>query len=115
MALELQVRQTVLATLIGRVVQQSLMTACVPTTGDYFVDHANALPGRARWTVSNDGKTLLLLPVEVFVVERAELLAAVGQVPAGATNSRGSVELKVWVRIEGTEIVVAVDDVDLGS
>lgn len=85
MSLELQIRSSVLAELAVRSVQSQLLVACVPASPLGFVDHVDV--GAAPVELEPAGDAVRLrVPLDVFVVSRAAVLAAPNAVPAGAVG-----------------------------
>jgi hypothetical protein len=115
MAFELQIRSSTFALIVARAVQRLQMTTCVGPWNGHYIDHANPVAEQARWTINRAGKTTLLLPIEMFLVHRDELVAATGHTPPGATTPKGRVELEIVVTVEKSALVVTVDDVNLGA
>jgi hypothetical protein len=115
MAVELQVRAQTFALVIARALQRAQMTACAPPSQGFYVDHVDSVPEQARWSSESAGAVTLRLPLDAFVVRRDELLAAPDQVAPGATTPAGQVELVIRVAIDGTQLIVSVEDVDLGA
>ncbi|GAB2581647.1 hypothetical protein [Microlunatus antarcticus] len=85
MALELQIRSSVLAELAVSSVQEQLLVACFPPTPLGFVDHVDV--GAAPVGLEPAGEAVRLrVPLDVFVVSRTDVLAAPNAVPAGASG-----------------------------
>ena len=114
MAVELQIESNTLANIITRALQNQLNTTCFPSFGEAFVDHANVAPAPVTQT-ANAGAVRLHVPIDVFVVLRAAVLAAPNGVPAGATSPAGRVTLILELRVTGTAVSLTCVDVDLGS
>lgn len=83
MGLELQIGSSVLTELAVRSVQSQLFATCLPATPSGFVDHVDV--GAAPVEVEPAGLAVRLrVPLDVFVVDRAAVLAAPNAVPVGA-------------------------------
>lgn len=123
MGLELNIRATELARALTVSARRRLRTMCVPPSGDRYVDRLEAAAADAVVTTGTDrngaGSIVVHLPVDVFVVDRAALLAAPNRVPVGTTPA-GRITLAWDVRAEAPvgahpSLSVTARDPDLGA
>lgn len=113
MAVELHLRTSTLAGLVAHLVRRAQATTRPPSLDGWYVDHADPVPADASWAPGPDG-VRLSLPVDVYLVDREELLAAVDAVPAGARTPKARITLVVLIRTASGAVEYAVEDVDLG-
>lgn len=110
MGVALQVRSARAAVLVARVMQHQLMTACVPPVQETYVDHIDPVPDDAIWQ-NGDGVATVRLPFDVYTVQREELLARPGEVPAGAITPKARAAVVLEVSVSAGAVVFAVKDV----
>jgi hypothetical protein len=112
MAIELQFRAPVFRTVVARAAQAMLNTVCIPPFGSVYVDHIDVAGEPDMIEVG--GTVRLRLPVDVFIVPRAALLAAPNAQPAGATAPAGRVALLLDIVVHGAAVSLQCVGVDLG-
>jgi hypothetical protein len=113
MAVELQIRASILSLMAARLAERSARATCIAPMTGFYLDHLEPDANGATW--DTDAATALLhLPVEVFVVSRAELLASIGKVPAGAVTSKGRPSVVLRAATSNGDLSIGFDRVDLG-
>ena len=113
MAVELQIESRALSDITTRALQSQFNSTCFPAFGDAYVDHANVVFGPLAQT-ANAGAVQLHVPVDLFIVLGAAVLAAPNSVPAGAASPAGRITLHLELRATGTAVSLKCVDVDLG-
>ena len=113
MAIDLQIRADLLASIIANAVQEKLLETCFPQIGTNYIDHANVAPLPVK-LLAVGGQVHARVPIELFVVERAKLLAAPNTVPDGAATAAGIVTLVLEIAAAGAAIALRCVDVEPG-
>jgi hypothetical protein len=114
MAVELQIRASILSLMAARLAERSARATCIAPMSGFYLDHLEFDANGATW--DTDAATALLhLPVEVFVVSRAELLASMGKVPAGAVTSKGRPSVVLRAGTSNGDVSIGFDRVELGA
>lgn len=110
MSIEFQIRSSALAGIITRSLQDHLRMACFPEFAGFFIDHADVVPATPGFSPV-DGAVHIRVPVEIFVVSRAAVLAAPNGLPDGAANPMGVVDLIIELKVNGTDLALRCVDV----
>jgi hypothetical protein len=90
MGVELQIRADSLAALTARSLQRGLRTACAPSIPGLSIDRLDVVANETT-LLAVPGGVELRVPVEVFVVTDANLLAAPNGVPNGTAQPAGRI------------------------
>ena len=114
MEYELQLRAAVLKSLVAQNVQAAFDAACLPTVGDWFVDHLNAIGAEVSLT-EQEGQLRIDLPVDLFMVSRPAVLAAPNGDPAGSQAAAGRCLLAMSLKVQGSILELAAVDLQRGN
>ncbi|GGG29340.1 hypothetical protein GCM10007304_48970 [Rhodococcoides trifolii] len=107
MAIELQVRESVLTHTVSEWVQKQLFTMCVPTgTPAITVDHLDVVPGSVVILPSAVGGIDIRLTAAIYTVNAADVLSHSNSVPDGAKVPTGEVHVTVPLAIDGAKLTV---------
>jgi len=110
MSIELQIQSSKLGEIAARAVQERLRTTCFAPISPLYIDHADV--GSTPVEVVSAGAAVRLrVPIEIFVVSRAAVLAAPNAVPNGATTPTATVI--VVLEMAATGAVVSLQGVDV--
>ena len=113
MSVELQIQAPALANIAANAVEASLRTTCFPSIPEVYLDHAD-VSGNVE-VFATPGTVRLRVPVDIFIVRRADLLAAPNAVPAGASAAAGTIVLLLDLSVSGTVLSLQCIDADLGG
>jgi hypothetical protein len=111
--IELQIQSSVLAAIAARSVQTALHARCFDPIGSAYIDHADVAADAVELSAAG-AAVRLRVPVDLFVVSRAAVLAAPNGVPAGATGPADRAHLVLELAASGTVVSMRCVDVDLG-
>lgn len=100
MSIELQIRTAVFKEILLRSVQATLNATCIDPIGDGFVDHMNVSATDYIVVETVNQAVRLTIPVGVFFVNRANVLAAPNAMPMGAATPTASIKLIAELKIE---------------
>src|SRR5262245_16313339 len=114
MNIELQIRSSALGSVTANAVQAQLRTTCFASLGSAYIDHADVAAAPVEVFQAN-GMVQLRVPVDVFAVQRAAVLASPNATPAGATTNAGTVLLLLEMSVAGTVLSLKCIDADLGA
>src|SRR4051812_2345754 len=109
MSIELQIQSSTLGALAGRAVQARLWTHCFKPVGAIYVDHADV--AAPLQLIAKDATVQIRVPVDVFVVDRKDVLAAPDGVPTGATMPAMRVVVVLEMAVNGTVVKLKCLDV----
>jgi hypothetical protein len=112
MSIEIQFQSSILGTTIARTVQMRLRGTCFTPLSTGYIDHADVV-GTVEVNNAN-GKVRFRVPIDVFFVSRADVLAAPNGVPAGAKVPAGRVGLILEMAVTGTILSLQSVDAELG-
>lgn len=107
MAIQVEVRENVLAVAITEFVQTQLFTTCTPALPGLFVDHLDAIQGSAHFDTTPNGQIMFALDIAVHIVTADAVMANPNAMPATAMTAVGSVGVAVVLAMVGTRLVVA--------
>lgn len=113
MSIEIQIQSSILGTTIARIVQVRLRGTCFTPLATGYIDHAD-VTGTVEVNNAN-GTVRFRVPIDLFFVSRADVLAAPNGVPAGAKVPVGRVVLILEMAVTGTIVLLRSVDADLGS
>ncbi len=106
MAIQVQIREDVLAGACIEFAQAQLFATCALDLSPLlYIDHLDTVAGSAVFT-GTQGAITLTLQVAVFVVNGADLAAHVNGVPAGALTPVGDVGVSLSFGIVGTALQI---------
>jgi hypothetical protein len=114
MTIELQILSSVLGDITSKAVQERVRKTCFAPVGSVYVDHAD-VPTTPVEVFAANATVRLRVPLNVFVVQRSDVLAAPNAVPAGAPTVAGTVILVLELPVIGTVLSVTCIDADLGA
>ena len=113
-AIDLQIQSAALGEITARAVQKQLSATCFAPLPAAYIDHGDVVPGPVQASAAN-GAVQLVVPIDVFLVRREDVLAAPNGTPAGATTPVGRVPLLLELRVTGPVLSLKCVDADLGS
>ncbi|HXT49610.1 MAG TPA: hypothetical protein VN811_01135, partial [Thermoanaerobaculia bacterium] len=113
MSIELQIRASTMAAIAARAVQARLWETCFAPFPAGYLDRAD-VAGPIEVVAAN-ATVRLRVPVELYVVSRAAVLAAPNAVPAGATAPTGTVVVVLELAVTGALVSLRCVDVELGA
>ncbi|HXT20169.1 MAG TPA: hypothetical protein VN923_05425, partial [Thermoanaerobaculia bacterium] len=113
MSIELQIRASTMAAIAARAVQARLWETCFAPFPAGYLDRAD-VAGPIEVVAAN-ATVRLRVPVELYVVSRAAVLAAPNAVPAGATAPTGTVVVVLELAVNGALVSLRCVDVELGA
>lgn len=113
MSIEIQIQSSILGATIARTVQVRLRGACFSPLATGYIDHAD-VTGAVEVNNAN-GRVRFRVPIDMFFVSRADVLAAPNGVPAGAKVPVGRVVLILEMAVTGTILFLRSVDADLRS
>jgi len=113
MGIELQIRSSALGNITANAIETRLRTTCFAQVGPVYLDHVDVVLTPVEVFPTN-GTVRLRVPVDVFAVQRPDLLAAPNTAPAGATAPAGTVILLLEMSVAGTGLALSCIDADLG-
>ena len=114
MSVELQIRTSALGHITANAVEARLRSTCFASAGTVYIDHADVANLPVEVFPAN-GTVRLRVPVDIFAVQRPDLLAAPNGTPAGATTPAGTVVLLLEMAVAGTVLSLSCMDADLGA
>ena len=98
MGIELQLLGSSLVALTSRTLRQSLRSYCLPTFAGASIDHLQVVPGAGSLNpVGSD--VHVHLPVDVFIVTDADLVAAPNSLPNGTTTPADRIDFVFRLRV----------------
>ena len=113
MSIELQVQSSVLGAITARAIQKLLLTTCFAAFDSVYIDHVNVADTPVAIAAAN-ATIRLRVPLDVFVVQRNDLLNAPNRVPVGATTPAGTVVVILEIAAIGAVISLRCVDANLG-
>jgi hypothetical protein len=113
MSVELQIQSAALANITVNAVEARLRTTCFPPVAEVYLDHAD-VSGNVE-VFATPGTIRLRVPVDLFIVRRADVIAAPNVVPVGAGAAAGTVVLLLDLSVSGTVLSLQCVDADLGG
>jgi hypothetical protein len=106
MAIEIQIREAVLAQAITEDVQRRVFTMCAPPVAPGInVDHLDTVPGSLAFGDVSNGVTVGLR-VAIYVVSDADVMAHPNGTPDGAAAAAGEVGVTLTMAMVGTALTV---------
>jgi hypothetical protein len=114
MAAELQIRRDVFQKLLTRMVQQRIGSACLGSLQGVYIDHIDVAPDQVIFAQAASAIDVSL-PLNVFLVERQQVLAAPNGVPQGVLTPQGTVTVTLELAIFGQSLELRYKGLKLGS
>jgi hypothetical protein len=113
MSIELQLQSSILTTIIERVVQARINTTCFAPIGSVYVDHADVAASPIEIVTAGDA-VRFRVPLDVFIVQREDVLAANNGIPIGATVPAATIVVILEMATMGAIVSLMCVDTDLG-
>lgn len=114
---EFQVRRGVFEDLLARSLQQKISEQCLDPIDGTIVDHIDIAPVPNRITLSQTSPTTIAIAaiLDIFVVDRAAVLATPNGVPPGAASPVGRAVLNLDMTVANGSLNIAYKNLDLGA
>jgi len=114
MAHELFIEPEAFKKVLAQRVQNLLHAACLPAALGQYVDHVDAVGVEIAFFVSADG-VRVWMPLDVFIVSEADLLASPNATPEGCQTAAGRAILALELSINGTVLMLQPLEVARGT
>jgi hypothetical protein len=114
MSIELQIRSSALGNTTAHAVEARLRTTCFAPIGPGYIDHADVATAPVEIFAAN-GTVRLRVPMDVFAVQRADVLATPNATPTGATTTGRTVVLLLEMSMTATVLSVTCIDANLDA
>jgi len=106
MAVEVQIRETVLAQAFMEHVQTQLFTMCLPGIPTIYADHLDTVPGSLAFSDSDHSGIQISLKIVLYVVGDAEVKAHPNGSPPGASQPLGEIAVLIIIGMQGAVLRV---------
>ncbi len=108
---QLQIKRPVFEQMLKRALQRRISDQCMNPIGQRFLDHIDV--GNVQLDQSSSTAIAVVVPLNIFVVDRSAVLAAPNDVPAGATTPLATVNLNFELTISNGVLELKYKSLDL--